>query len=149
MSENKLDAWDKHLAHKVYPMTFAYFNRFLFSCYIDWLSNFNEDAKTKAVFTNIGLIFAQSKIIEDGEFYRDFLSREQLGQLKEDLMDNLLLFRKEAVAMTYLLPFTDKMYGAIARSEMKPYEYFLDAVSYAERTKDKSYDDDIIVSSSS
>lgn len=63
-------------------------------------------------------------------------------------MDHLLDLRKEVVALTYLLPFTDKMFGAISRNEMKPYEYFLDAVSYYGSGKKLYYDDDIILSTS-
>ena len=148
MSEDKLDAWDKYLAYKVYPMTFSYFNRFLLDNYISWLSNFDGDKNTKEIFETVGLVFAQKIIAEDGEFYRDYLTREQIDELKESIMEKINVLRKEVVGMTYLFPFTDKMYGAVARSEMKPYEYFLDAVISAERNKDKHFDDDIVVSTS-
>lgn len=148
MAEDKVSEWDKLLAYNVYPMTFAYFHRFLLANYIEFLENFKGESQTKDIFKQIGLIFAQKIIIENGEFYRDYLTKEQLDGLKDSIMDNLLEMRKEVIALTYLLPFTDKMYGAVGRSEMKPYEYFLDAVDNHEKSQNSHIDDDIILSDS-
>eukprot|EP00343_Euplotes_focardii_P006564 CAMPEP_0205817984 /NCGR_PEP_ID=MMETSP0205-20121125/25173_1 /ASSEMBLY_ACC=CAM_ASM_000278 /TAXON_ID=36767 /ORGANISM="Euplotes focardii, Strain TN1" /LENGTH=230 /DNA_ID=CAMNT_0053109679 /DNA_START=155 /DNA_END=844 /DNA_ORIENTATION=- len=127
-AEDKLAEWDRLLALNTNPMTLAYFHRFLLANYIEFLDNFNEDQNTRAVFERLGVIFAQKLIIDDAGFFRDFLSREQIEEIKDNLMDQLLDTRKEVVAMTYLLPLTDKMLGAVGKLEMKPYEHFLDAV---------------------
>lgn len=130
-AEDKVSEWDKMLAFNTYPMTFAYFQRFLLSTYIDFCEKFNGDVATKEVFVRAGVIYAQKCILKDVDFFRDYLTRERVNELKDNLMDNLLFFRKDAVALTYTLPYPDLMYGEIARQEMKPYKYFLDAVDRA------------------
>lgn len=147
-SEDKVAAWDRLLAFDTYPMTFAYFYRFILSNYIDFISQFDNDLKTKEVFERIGLIYGQNIIIEDAEFFRDCLSRAQINELKEKLMDNLQLLRKEVVALSYLAPVTDKMMSGMAKHDMKPYENFLDAVEKAERTKNSTTDGDIYIDTS-
>jgi acyl-CoA oxidase len=144
-ADDKIDEWDKLLAFNVYPMVHGYFQRFLLSMYIEFCERFNEDAATKEVFTMVGVIYAQQCILDDLDYFRDYLSREKVNELKESLMDNLLILRKDAVALTYTVPFTDKMYGEISRNEMKPYQYFLDAVDRAGKDKLDNTDHDIIV----
>lgn len=147
-AEDKVNEWDKLLAFNTYPMTFSYFQRFLLSTYIDFCEKFNGDAATKEVFTRAGVIYAQKSILKDLDFFRDYLTRERVDELKDNLMDNLQLFRKDAVALTYTLPYPDQMYGEIARQEMKPYQYFLDAVDRANEEGEFKIDDDIILSHS-
>eukprot|EP00344_Euplotes_crassus_P011763 CAMPEP_0197018648 /NCGR_PEP_ID=MMETSP1380-20130617/80224_1 /TAXON_ID=5936 /ORGANISM="Euplotes crassus, Strain CT5" /LENGTH=407 /DNA_ID=CAMNT_0042445903 /DNA_START=183 /DNA_END=1403 /DNA_ORIENTATION=- len=144
-AEDKIEAWDKLLAFNTYPMTFAYFDRFLLQNYIEFLENFSGDQKTKEVFTLLGVVYAQKVTIEDAEFFRDYLTRAQIDDLKETLMDNLLKLRKEVVGLSYLLPFTDKMQGALFKLDMKPYEHFLDFVERSERKANIDIDGDIII----
>lgn len=138
-SEDKVEAWDRLLAMDTYPATFAYFDRFLLSTYVDFLENFNADASTKNVFSLLGVVYAQKKILEDLDFFREYLTRDQTEALKEDLMDNLLKLRPEVVGLSYLMPVTDKMIGAVGKLEMKPYEKFL---GYVERAQMESPDTD-------
>uniref|UniRef100_A0A7S3P1G6 Uncharacterized protein n=1 Tax=Euplotes crassus TaxID=5936 RepID=A0A7S3P1G6_EUPCR len=147
-AEDKMEAWDKLLAFNTYPMTFAYFDRFLLQSYINFLQQFNEDQKTKEVFTLLGVVYAQKVIVEDAEFFRDNLTRSQIDDLKENLMDNLLKLRKEVVGLSYLLPLTDKMQGAVSKLDMKPYENFLDFVERSERKISIDIDGDILIPSS-
>ncbi|CAI2360677.1 unnamed protein product [Moneuplotes crassus] len=148
MAEDKVSEWDRLLAYYVYPMTFTYFNRFLLSEYINWLANFDGDLETKKAFEKVGLIYGQRVLINDAANFTEYLSKSQIDELKDSVMNHLLDMRKDIIAMTYLLPFTDKMYGAVARSEMKPYEYFLDAVNYYQSGGKSRVDDDIILSTS-
>jgi len=145
-SEDKVAEWDRLLTFSTNPMTFAYFTRFLLSNYIDFLNNFNGDLKTKKVFERLGVIYAQKAIIDDAGFFRDYLSKEQIDGMKDDIMDHLQESRKEVIAMTYLLPFTDKMIGSVGKLEMKPYENFLDTLDKSERVKSDDIDGDIILS---
>ena len=112
---------------------------------LEFCEKFNEDAATKEVFTLVGVIYRQQCILDDLDYFRDYLSREKVNELKESLMDNLQTLRKDAVALTYTVPFTDKIYGEISQNEMKPYQYFLDAVDRAGINKLDNTDDDIIL----
>ena len=132
MAKDKIDEWDKSLSFYVYPMAHAYFHRFVTATYLEFIEQFNEDKHTKQVFENMGIIYAQSAILENAEFYRDYLSKEHIIEIKEDIMNNFKDLRKEVVAMTYLLQFRDKMLGAIGANDMNSYTRFLNAVQSAE-----------------
>ncbi|CAI2360375.1 unnamed protein product [Moneuplotes crassus] len=148
-ADDKVEAWDKLLPFNIYPMTFAYFDRFLLQNYVDFLARLEEDENTQKVFTLLGIVFAQKTITENGEFFKDYLTNGQMEELKETLMENLAKLRKEVVGLSYLLPFTDKMQGAISKFDMKPYKNFLDFVEKAERKSDYNFDDDVVIPSCS
>lgn len=80
----------------------------------------------------MGVIFAQNVIIENAEFYRDYLSREDIHTLKDTIFDELHLLRNDAVALTYTLQFTDKILGPLASADLDGYSRFIKRVESAE-----------------
>ena len=132
MAKDKLDEWDKSLSFYVYPMAHAYFHRFVAVTYLEFIEQFNEDKQTKQVFEKMGIIYAQTAIIDNAEFYRDYLSREQIVEIKENIMQQFKELRREIIAITYLLQFRDKMLGTIGASDLDSYSRFLNAVQTAE-----------------
>lgn len=85
----------------------------------------------------MGIIFAQSVILDNAEFYRDYLTREHIIELKEDLMEQLKLLRPDSVALTHLLQFRDKMLGSVGAADMNAYDRFISDVQNAEGCFDR------------
>lgn len=134
MSQDKAAEWDKCLKHHIYPMVFSYFDRFCIKNYIDFLKNFDHDETTKLVFERMAIIYAQDAIINDAEFYRDILSRDDIIEMKDNLMDQLKELRVDIIPITHTLYFRDKMLGAMGASDMNLYQRFIKCV---ETSKDE------------
>ena len=131
MSEDKAAEWDYSLALYTNPMTYAYFHRFILSNYLEFCEKFKGDQATKTVFERMAIIFAQTVILEDAEFYRDFLTRDHITEIKSNIMDQMKLLREDVVSLTYLFSFRDKMLGPIGANDMNPYQRFISKVDTA------------------
>jgi len=76
----------------------------------------------------MGVIYAQNAIMEDGEFYRDVLTRDHILEMKEDLMEQLKTLRTDIIPITYTLHFRDKMLGAMGSHDMNVYARLMNSV---------------------
>lgn len=132
LATDKVGEWDKSLTYHLYPMTFAYFDRFIVANYLEFLNKLKSDEATFIAYERMGIIFAQKAILEDAEFYRDVLSREDIIELKEDIMAQLKLLRVDAVAMTYTLHFRDNMLGAFGHHDLNIYQNFINQVEHSQ-----------------
>lgn len=131
MSQDKAHEWDRSLGLHVFPMTHAFFHRFVLNTYIKFIEQFDEDKNTKIAFERMGVIFAQTVILDNAEFYREYLTREHIYEIKEDIMAQLEELRKDAVPLTYLLQFRDRMLGTVGAADLNSYQRFITAVQNA------------------
>lgn len=124
---NQLEIWEKHLAYSLIPMVKAYVDRYVLSCYIEFLHDFENDSKEKEVFTKLALISLKNQIIDDYADFGGLINEEQLDDLKESCLQLNKEMKNDIHALTYLMPLNHHCIGVIAKDQ-DMYTAFMDSV---------------------
>lgn len=125
----KMGIWEKHLFYTFIPMVKVYLQRFILFKYMEFLENFNDSPRTKEVLTSLALLHLQNDIIKQEGIFRDYVTREQIEDLRENCIQLSKDLRPEIVSLTFAIPFSDKAFGAIGKSSLNPYDEFMKGVT--------------------
>ncbi|CAI2386913.1 unnamed protein product [Moneuplotes crassus] len=125
---SRTEIWEKHLFYTFIPMVKIYLSRYTMEAYLHFLKKFKNSPKSKEVMTKVGLLGYLSEIIKFEGIFRESISKEQIDEIKEHCITLCKQLRPEIIGLTLAVPLSDKVFGSIGKSSMKPYYEFMKSV---------------------
>ena len=71
------------------------------------------------------LIYLKSKILTDGEYFRNWFSQDQFKAFRNDILKLLEELRPDTYAITELFPIPNKFYGPFGNEDLQGYDRFI------------------------
>jgi len=102
----------------------AYHDTYNIESFKTFLQTF-KDAKTKNVFSNLLLLHIHVRMMNHGSFFFKVLGEGEMDNLKNRINEELKTLRGEIVRLTSILPFPNRMMGALGNEDMQVYERFI------------------------
>ena len=120
--------WDELQVYDVREMCEAYYHLYLAQTFYRFWKDEVDDDSVAAMFGRLLHLFLLTKIVSDGIFFRGLVTREDFAQMKRRVQELCTELRPDAMAMTKMLPISDRGVGAFGSEELNPYGRFLSIV---------------------
>lgn len=109
---------------QVREMCESYHQLYLVQAFEKFLRSVKDD-KTRAVFEKLHLLYLKSKIIADGEYFRNWLSADQFKQMKVDILDILEQLRPDVYSLTMIIPIPNTHLGPFGNEDLQGYNRYI------------------------
>mmetsp|Transcript_24224 Transcript_24224/g.21513 ORF Transcript_24224/g.21513 Transcript_24224/m.21513 type:complete len:130 (+) Transcript_24224:3-392(+) len=99
----------------------GYHDIYLIESFYKFLSTIS-DISTKAIFEKLLLVHMYKKILNDPVFFMKIFSVEKFDKVKKVLIKSLKELRKDVIPLTDILPYPNKMLGALGNEDLQIYD---------------------------
>ena len=113
--------FNKHQPFLVREMVETYHQLYLAQSFHNFLNSIHND-KVKELYNKLHLIYLKSKILADGEYFRNWFSAAQFKEFRNDILKLLEELRPDTYAITELFPIPNKYYGPFGNEDLQGYD---------------------------
>lgn len=77
-----------------------------------------KDEKVRAVFERLFKLYLNERILKDGGYFKSLLTADQFNEIKESTNELLEQLRPDALSLTDILPFPNRMLGPFGNEDL-------------------------------
>lgn len=128
--------WDSMQAYDIINLTRSYYQNFAAQIFKKFVRNC-EDEGAAEIYKKLHILSMQKHILEDQEYFLNILTKDQINEMKMNMIQICKELRPNAFALAEVLPLPNLACGVLGNEDLDVYNRVVTAVQTREENMER------------